>query len=94
MMTPKPCRSCRVPILMVRKAENHTSWMPVAADPVDPVRVRDESTVRVLGHRDRAYSVGHLRETLELRLSFERDAPASVDDFAWHPVHSCESGND
>lgn len=88
---PKPCHTCRRPILVVRRAENSIRFMPVDAAVQDPVRVRDTSTIRVL-RGDRGYSVSHLRDVLSMDLAFDRSRPQSVDDFPWHTVHACEGG--
>lgn len=80
MISAKPCRTCKAPILVVRKAENTTTWTVVDANEVDPTHVYDASKIRVLRDGVYAYRLEHLREALSMDLAFETDGPQTPED--------------
>jgi hypothetical protein len=87
-MKAKLCgRGCGNLIVLARKAENTTWWAVLDADPVNPDKVRDATTIRIVDGIY-AYRLPHMRESLDMRAVTQRDV-GQAEDFPWHTIHHC-----
>lgn len=92
--TPKPCRlGCGTDVLVAKKARNRpgrSGFVVLDARPLNSNRQHDGRVVRVLDGWT-AYTIGHMRESLELRsavLAKPSDA-TNINDLPWHRLHDC-----
>jgi hypothetical protein len=84
----RPCKRCPAHVHFARKAEDTSKWTVLDAEPVEPSRVHDASTIRVLDGQY-AYRLAHMRESIEMRAPWQPDnGPA--EDRPWYPIHHCK----
>lgn len=93
-MKPKPCGSCRAPVLFVRKAEKpqpgRSEWVVLDVEQLNPNRQHDGRRLRLVDG-SRAYTLRDAHEHVELQgavLLRPGDA-TRVEDMAWHRTHNC-----
>lgn len=91
MIKTRPCNRCGKQVHFAKKAEDISKWTVLEADPVDPFRVHDASTIRVLDGRH-AYRLPHMRESIELRSEWQPDV-GPAEDFPWFPIHHCKEND-
>lgn len=91
-MNVKPCRDCRRPVSLARRADDTSRWVVLDAAPVRPESVRDGHNVRVMD-AGAAYTLAHMREHLDMRFAFETDR-GPIEDFPHHTVHDCPKRKD
>jgi hypothetical protein len=88
-MRAQPCRrGCGVYVVLARKGEDTQKWAVLVAEPVEPSRVADANTIRVVDGPI-AYKLAHMRESLEFRTVLQPDI-GPAEDYPWHPIHHCK----